>query len=316
MFGEHVLSMTSSPDNESPSLTPDQAFSALGNTTRMDILRTLADADTPLSFSALYDQIGLSDSGQFNYHLNKLVEHFVRKREGGYELTRAGERIIEAVLSGAVTDHPTIEPTVIDQSCQYCGAPIGISYSDEQLLVFCTECPGTYGRQEITGEYGHLGRLYLPPAGLGDRSPDEIAMAARIWGGLETMAAISGVCPRCSASLTESVEVCPTHDAADGVCSDCGSRHAVSIAFSCPNCIYERGGLFGVKLTGQTEMLALLASHGINPIAPISHASIGSAMNYTEDVRSIDPLDVRFTFEIDDETITFRVDDELAIHVE
>lgn len=308
--------MKSPPDDEAPALTPDQAFSALGNTTRMDILRTLADADTPLSFSALYDQIGLSDSGQFNYHLNKLVDHFVRKRDEGYELTRAGERIIEAVLSGAVTDHPTIEPTEIDQSCQYCGAPIGISYSDEQLLVFCTECPGTYGRQEITGEYGHLGRLYLPPAGVGDRSPDEVYRAARIWGGLETMATVTGVCPRCSASLEESVAVCPTHDAVDGVCPDCGNRHAVSIAFSCPNCIYERGGQFGVKLTAHTEMLAFLASNGINPIAPTSHASVGTAMNYTEDVRSIDPLDVRFTFETNGETITFQLDDDRTIHVE
>ncbi len=50
-------------------------------------------------------------------------------------LGRAGERIVEAVLSGAVTDDPVLSRTEIDQSCPYCGAPVEVEYGQEQLTL-------------------------------------------------------------------------------------------------------------------------------------------------------------------------------------
>lgn len=83
-------------------LAPDDAFAVLGNGTRMEILRALADADDSLSFSELRDRVGVSDSGRFNYHLDKLDGHFVTDTSDGYQLQNAGKRVNKAVLSGGL----------------------------------------------------------------------------------------------------------------------------------------------------------------------------------------------------------------------
>jgi DNA-binding transcriptional ArsR family regulator len=52
-------------------LSPDAAFSVLGDETRLRILRTLGDATDLLSFSELRERLGRPDSGQFNYQAVK-----------------------------------------------------------------------------------------------------------------------------------------------------------------------------------------------------------------------------------------------------
>lgn len=70
-----------------------EAFKILGNETRLATLIVLWDARDPwdphdgLSFSEIYERIDVGDSGQFNYHLDKLVPHFVEETEDGYRLT-------------------------------------------------------------------------------------------------------------------------------------------------------------------------------------------------------------------------------------
>jgi len=180
--------MTTDADKTEPMLSPDNAFAVLGNETRMEILQTLGKADGALSFSELRDRVGMRDSGQFNYHLDKLVEHFVRQIDGGYDLRQAGRRVIEAVLSGAVTDAPVVERTPIDHSCHYCGASsIEVNYREEKVGTYCPECRGTYGGSDesnvadLPSEQERLGYLHLPPAGVQERTPKEMLYAAAIW---------------------------------------------------------------------------------------------------------------------------------------
>lgn len=306
--------MTSDVDgSDDTTLAPDDAFAVLGNETRMEILQTLGAADSPLPFSELRGRVGMLDSGRFNYHLDELVGHFVDRTEDGYELQRAGERVIEAVLSGAVTETPEIEPTLIDQSCQYCGGPVGVRYRDEQVTVFCTECTGIYGDSVGEDDHGHLGTLFLPPAGVEGRAAADLHRAAYIWGGLATMAAVSGVCPRCSAAIDESIDICEDHKVIDGVCESCERRYAVHAEFECTNCIYERSGAFGVALLTNTELVAFLTTHGINPVMPSSQSAIGVVTDYDEEVVSIDPFEARFTFTIDGDALTLTVDDDLSV---
>lgn len=70
------------------------ALEVLGNEIRMDIVRELAEADEPLSFTELRERVGLRDSGQFNYHLTRLCSYFVRDTGDGYELGHAGTRLV------------------------------------------------------------------------------------------------------------------------------------------------------------------------------------------------------------------------------
>jgi DNA-binding transcriptional ArsR family regulator len=299
-------------EDEAAGPAPDEAFAALGNETRMAILRALGEAGTSLSFSELRDRVGVRDSGQFNYHLDRLVGHFVRRSDEGYELRRAGERVVESVLSGAVTEAPEVGPTEVEQSCQYCGTQVLMGYREERTRLFCTECPGIYG-PEGPDDHGLLGTLFLPPAGIEGQTPSELLRAAYTWGGLATMSAVGGVCPRCSATVEESVEVCEAHERADGVCDACGGRYAVGVRFRCTNCIYDRAGAFGAALLANLDLLQFLTEHGVNPVGQSSRSAVGVAMDYEEDVISAEPFQARFTYTVGGDAITLTVDDDLSV---
>lgn len=300
---------------DTSTLSPDDAFGVLGDETRLDILRALGDADDPLSFSALYDRVETRDSGGFNYHLERLTGHFVHKSESGYTLRRAGRRVIEAVLSGALTDDPTLARTRIDQSCWRCGAPIEIGWRAGSMEMFCTECPGRFRKHHGTERSdsltleGYLGRLPLPPAGLQDRTPEEALRAAWTWGNLEMLSMASRICPRCSATLDHDVTVCEDHDPTEGLCSSCKGRYAAGITFVCTNCVFEAGGGFAVALLDDTDLLSFITSHGFNPISPESLRPLNEVHgDYDEEILSVDPFEARFTFSIGDDTLTLTVE--------
>jgi DNA-binding transcriptional ArsR family regulator len=119
------------------------AFSLLGNATRLEIVSELHDGsvEPPVQFSDLYDEVEVADSAQFNYHLGKLVPHFVSKAEDGYELTAARRRLARAVTAGTYTDSPRLEPFEIDGSCYACGATaLWASYESERLDIEWRDC--------------------------------------------------------------------------------------------------------------------------------------------------------------------------------
>ncbi|MFB6301226.1 MAG: winged helix-turn-helix domain-containing protein [Halobacteriales archaeon] len=304
-------------DSGATTFSPDTAFTVLGNETRIGILQTLGEADDPMSFSELREQVGMADSGQFNYHLDKLVDHFVQKDENGYRLTPAGRRIIKAVLSGAIDESPVLELTEIDQSCHYCGASIEIGFQSDQVIKYCTECEGKHGdpivpeNEEVLAESGFLGALPMPPAGIQGRTAEEVYEAAWTWANLDFLAEASGICPECSARLDRSVSVCEEHATDNGLCDSCGGRHAVKFHAACTNCIHEMPrGPAVMGLVSNTDLLAFLADHDLNPVSPESDAIVDVDqvhMGYDEEVLSTDPFRARFTFRIDDDTLTLTV---------
>jgi DNA-binding transcriptional ArsR family regulator len=88
----------SQPVMEIESLPPDRALSLLSNETRIEILRVLAVAEEEtVPFSTLRKRVGTDDSGQFNYHLNRLTGHYVQRTTDGYALCQAGIDALEAI---------------------------------------------------------------------------------------------------------------------------------------------------------------------------------------------------------------------------
>ncbi|NIS32576.1 MAG: hypothetical protein GWN07_19275, partial [Actinobacteria bacterium] len=69
----------------------------------------------------------------------------LEKTDDGYLLRQAGRRIVEAVLSGTLTEAGTFVDAATDVPCPFCGAPIEIRYREELVAMYCTECPGAYG---------------------------------------------------------------------------------------------------------------------------------------------------------------------------
>jgi len=301
-------------------LMPDDAFGALGNEIRVDILRALGEADRTLSFSALFDQIDLSDSAQFNYHLDKLVGHFVQKNDDGYALQPAGYRVIEAVLSGAVTDNPKLEKTAVDEACHYCGSQLEIQWRGSSIELFCTGCGGiwerSYGRTggPEQADAGYLGRLPFPPAGLENREPIDALQAAYTWANLEFMSLSAGICPRCSATLDLSLNVCADHDASDGLCDACETAYAVRAVYDCTNCIFATGSGAFLGLLANTELLSFFTDHDINPVDPDSIRRVDAAkMRYDETIHSTSPFDATLTFSVGGDSLSLRVDGNLDV---
>lgn len=307
----------SAPFRTARMVSPDEAFALLGNETRLEIVRALGENGT-LSFSDLHDRVDVRDSGQFNYHLERLCDHFVAKSDEGYRLRRAGRRVVEAILSGAVTATPGFDRTQVDSTCRHCGAPIEVVWRSGSVEMYCTECAGTYGRRggpdEMAGEGGYLGRAPLPPAGLKDRDADEVLGAAWTWSGLELLGMSAGICPRCSATVERDVSVCEDHDAADGLCEACNALHRVRVHVGCTNCIYRGGGDFVIHLLANTDVLGFLADHDLNPVSPTPgdslHRSLG---DYDETVHAVEPFRAEFTLTAEGEACTVTVDDDLGV---
>lgn len=310
---------TAANDGGGP-MPPDDAFAALGNETRMEILQALGRAEAPLAFSALRERVGVADSGQFNYHLNKLAGHFVEESEAGYVLRGAGRRVVEAVLSGAVTETPVIESTAVEDPCHLCGGPVEVTYYEERLESYCTECAGQFGEGNRTGrwagapEHGYLGYQPLPPAGVKARTPQAVHRAAWVWGNLEYLALASGICPRCSATVDSTLDVCEDHAPGDGLCAACDRVNQLNVNFHCTNCIFKGGGSIALGLLATRELLAFTARQGLNPVNPASPAAVNELhASLEEDVRSVDPFEAELTFSYDGDELTFTIDDDLNV---
>jgi len=310
---------TDGADSNDQSLSPDEAFATLGNETRFGVLRALAEADGSVAFSELRDRVGMADSGQFNYHLDRLVGHFVEATDDGYRLRHAGRRVVEAVLSGAVTDRPSLSGERIDHSCEFCGTPIEVDWDGSGIGLYCPNCQGQYAPEHATGESadgdrGYLGHLPMPPAGVRDRDPAAAYRTAWTWGNLEILSLSSDICPRCAGPVTFDVNVCDDHDATDGTCDACENRHRIGLAVRCENCIFESGGAFVVRLVAHTALLSFLTDHGYNPIAPGRPQEVNVIhADYEEELLSEDPFRARFAFSDGDERLAMTVDDDLDV---
>lgn len=311
--------MATGPDKGDSTLTAEDAFATLGDATRMGIIRRLGE-DEPQSFTQLRKAVGVEDSGRFNYHLGELTGHFVRKTGDEYALREPGSRVVQAVLSGAVTDDRILETTRLDASCPYCGNPIDIMFREERLVISCAHCPGSFSGTETDARFldGHPGGtvavLKFPPAGVASRTDLEVLEAALAWSLDQTHAFASGLCPRCAAVVEQRVTVCENHDAAPGLCSECNIRYGVLMDYHCTNCTHvEVNFPVGLHLLlTSPDLQAFVGARGTDPLDPSweSHAEISA---FTEDITDTDPLQARFGYTFKGDVLEITVNEELSI---
>lgn len=318
--------MASSPrGSDSVTLPPADAFDALGDEVRIRIVRLLGDADDPLTFTELRDRLGLHRGSEFNYHLDKLTGHFVSKSDDGYALSPRGSQVYQAVLSGALTEDPTVEPTPIDESCYHCGERIMIDYRDQVAFIYCPGCEGNFafsdeelqdrlGSAELSQQLGVKSMHPFPPALVKGRDAEEIHRAAVTWFHREMLSWAVDVCPRCASVLESSVDVCGEHTRSAGLCDVCGNLQATMLRTDCTNCNYSKEGLFSYRLFAETAMLDFITDNGLNPVDPDSPETFwGYFTPYEEEILSVEPFEARFTFGIEDDALTLTVDDELSV---
>ncbi len=294
-------------------VSPEEAFAVLGEEARFEIMRALGEADEPLAYSALFERVEYDDISNFSYHLDKLVGHFIGKTDQGYVLRRQGERVLEAVLSGAVTTDPVREPTQTDRPCPICSAHIKVGYEHELVTMHCPECSGM--REQADSEdprfpEGNLGYRLLPPAAVDGRTAAEIHDVSQTWTGLTVHAVGRGICSRCSGMVEHSLDVCESHDGTETMCDQCGQRFAAMTVVTCTNCIFEVPVGIAAYLVPQIEVMAFLIEHGIDPVSPGDFHPYAAV---EETILSHDPFEAKYTFTVNDDTLTVTVDADLSI---
>lgn len=283
----------------------DEVFGVVANETRIAILRALWDEHTanpeavdgprsdPVAFSTLRDRVGVADSGQFNYHLDKLVPEFVQHREGGYALTHAGAQVVGAAVSGVYTDTDADIEAAEMGACTApdCTGTLEASYEDGHVTVACDTCD----LRTV---------MHVPPVVVGTQDVEADPDVLQQFTLTEMQRLVRGFCALCDGPVEARVADADLHgDPSDGtvtvihVCQACGSISHTSAA---------------VFVLDHPAVVSLLHDAGID-YRSIALWRTPPELESEETIRSVDPVRLEVTVSVDDETLTAVLDGDFEV---
>jgi DNA-binding transcriptional ArsR family regulator len=271
---------------------PEDAFAALADDTRVDILRALWDTEEQrATFSELREAVGMRDSGQFNYHLDKLVGRFVRKTDDGYELTLAGMSVNGAIEAGAYTMDGQLDPVDLEEPCPVCGGDRTFSYEDEEALVTCADCSFGLGAP-------------VPPGVFVDCTPEEAPdVASRYFRAIVRQVA-DGFCWHCEGPVALSVQ--PLATTGDG--DPPADVADVPIArFECERCGNVITSDLGSAFVDHPAVAGFYFDRGVD-VREHPFETFDTLVPDRSEIRERDPFRASVTFPADGETVTLVVD--------
>lgn len=301
-----------------------EAFSVLGNDTRLSILLALWESLEPLAegsavpFSELRERVGMRDSGQFNYHLDQLTGHFVRQTDDGYVLRGPGKKLVRAVIAGTGIGETNLPPTTLHTACHRCGAEeIEISYREETLYLTCPECEGFISGDEFPD--GTLAIWEFDAAGVGHRAPPEMLVAGAITERRRIQMMQAGVCPDCSGSVTETLQLCEDHSTSSGgVCPNCGTLDSARILYECAVCKNWNGGPAQLIVTDHPALISFYYDRGFDVRYDVDDVDAFDRIwhlfwEQDHTLVSTDPVRIRVTAPCDGDQLTMLLDEELEV---
>jgi hypothetical protein len=262
-------------------------FELVTEETRAAILGTLASetAENPknpsMGFAELRETAGIEDSGNFNYHLDKLQPAYVRQTENGYALTYTGLSLVGTLRAG-VGAETSRGPKSLDAVCNLCGTDLTVDYEDGILSVLCEN------------DHKHP-QDFLPPNAVDGRTlEDAITIQTR-----RTLHACDlvrdGVCPACFDDVELEHRVLDAPQA---------SHVLVAI---CEGCGRVSGSPVGMYLLREPAVVAFYHDHGIDITdTPLWDLDLVIA---DPTVSSEDPLRLSLSVELDGERLALIVDE-------
>lgn len=276
-------------------LLPEEAFSLLGNQTRVAIVQTLGKmSGESLSFSELRDRAAVADSGQFNYHHKKLVGSFVaRTDEGEYELTYAGANVVGAIFSGTYNRRGTPTTFDLDSTCTLCESALSAEYENERVTITCPTC------DELLSRFG------FPPGAFENRSPAELTRAfdGFIWAVFSLAA--SGFCFNCAGrvhgSLTDDSEYMEEH-------------REVAVEYVCEQCVDTLTTSVGSYLVHHSAVVAFHHDHGID-LDETPTWELPWLRDEQTEILSRDSWRVKSVVELDGDRLECVVEDDLSVSI-
>lgn len=296
----------------------DEAFQLLADNTRLAILRDLWTTynphdPTPVPFSTLKERLEIDDSGRLNYHLGELTAHFINRSTDGYRLSEAGKRVMRVIISGTAVDDFELPPTEIDVTCIFCGGHTEIEYADGLLSHRCLGCTS---RCVVDYPPSLLSQEELPPAGLLDRTPDEIYYLNRVWMTHREAAVKDEVCPECSGPMpVEDIRICEDHDpdpTYENVCDGCGSIFYGMVFHTCSICKFSLQIPTLFYPPTHPAVIAFYYDHGIE-FDLAAHEDHEHMLEYEEELRSTDPFRFQTTIPLDGDAISVTYDEQMNV---
>jgi hypothetical protein len=288
-------------DGEGADPGPEDTFALVGNEIRTAVLRTLGDARDPaaapavLPFADLRERIDEDlDSGQFNYHLQRLVGEFVERTDEGYRLRPAGTALYRAIRAETFSRNVRLAPFEVGLECYFCGTAVTARY---ETGTFRIECPGC--------EYRYLASTRVPPSGVEDTD----ALLSRIdrYDRHQLLAFGNGVCPTCANDLTRRLLEATAVPVADA------DRDEVVVYHTCDRCGNQDYRTVGEALLYRPEVICFFADRGVDvttvPVWELEFAATDRRLA----VRATDPWDLRLRLECGDESRELAVDGDLAV---
>ena len=272
--------------------TAADAFGVLSDPSRVAILRELTNRthaadDSPVEFAELRRAVGFDDAGRFNYHLGKLRDRFVVKREDGYAPTYAGMKAIGSVEAGTYTTDPEPREAVADHDCPQCGEGLTARYEDHLLTVECEDHDVFF----VTA---------VPPTVADGAAVNEIVDFAITDVQLDLERAVDGTCPVCSGAITPSAFE-----------RDDGGHLSVSI--DCESCWMTIRVPVGLTVLRHPAVVSLYYDHGIDLRREFPAALEFARSTDNASVVAEDPTEVELDVEVGDDRVTLYVDEELNV---
>jgi hypothetical protein len=272
---------------------PEEAFAALSDETRVDILRALWEADDQrATFSELREAVGVADSGGFNYHLDKLVGRFVRKTDDGYELTLAGLHVNGAIHAGAYTMDGELDPIELDDSCPFCGGTRTFRYEGEKVTIDCSDCAFTLGSPVPPGVFADYDRETAP------------AVASRYFRTIVGQLS-NGFCWYCDGPVTLTVRSLSEISAEEppGELADLPFAN-----FECERCETVVTSDLGSTMVDHPAVGGFYFEYGVD-IRERPFHTFSALDPDRSDIRDRDPFRASVTFTVDGESLTLVVDE-------
>ncbi len=281
-------------DSDKEEMLPAEAFSLLGNDTRIDILQAMLDGNadkTPVNFTQLFEQVDIKDSANFNYHLQKLTGHFIKQTDDGYEFRHPGRKVVSSIFAGTLTERAQLGFFPVDGVCHTCDGGLHGWYADEVLTIACVNC-----RTVVV-------RYPFPPGGIDERTPEELLQAFHHYVRHHYCMAADGVCPEC----TGPVETEPVYE------PEASDNFDVTVKHTCQRCGYNLHSSVGVNLLDDAEVLMFHSERGIDlSTEPFWHFEWCVSDKHTT-VVSEDQLRLRINIQCEGDELQVVLDDSLSV---
>lgn len=306
-------------------IAPEAVFEILGNEIRMGILQALWEAYDPLAergplaFSELRDAVDVADSGQFNYHLDRLRDRYVERTEEGYELRPVGLKLVQSVIAGAGQEGD-FEPTAVAVPCERCGGATELTYDGGRVYHVCTDCGGYFEADEYPE--GTLWGKSFPPAGVAHRDPEELYATLSFLDWPMSAKLTGNVCPRCSGVLDQSLEVCGDHDPEGGPCPACGYSEEIRAHWVCTVCKHHATGSVSDVVKNHPAIISFYYEHDVDFGYPystnefetvVANEQRKTAVAPEQELVSTDPVRVRVTVSCDGDELALTLDENLDV---